>query len=128
MREPRWLTARETVRIHDLALRAHGGLPGIRDPHLVSASVSRARFKYVYEHADLAACAAAYAFAFARNHPFNDGNKRTAFGSMATFLLLNGHPLEADADECVRVVLATATRRLAEVDLASWVRDHLRTP
>ena len=91
-----------------------------------SASISRARFKHTYEDADLSACAAAYAVAFLRNHPFNDGNKRTAFGAMAAFLELNGWELEADTADCVGVILGVATRRLTEEGLEAWVRSHAR--
>jgi death-on-curing protein len=114
------------IRIHEEALRAHGGLPGIRDRNLVSASAVRALFKYMYEDEDLAACAAAYGFAFARNHPFHDGNKRTAFGVLTAFLVANGHVIEADTEECIRVILDVAAGRLGEDGLASWVRRRMR--
>ena len=99
MQEPRWLSELEATYIHDEAVRIHGGLPGTRDVHLVSASVARPRFKFHYEGANLLTCGAAYAFAFAGNHPFHDGNKRTAFGTLVVFLLLNGWELDADSDE-----------------------------
>ncbi len=81
--------------------------------------------RWVYEPAaDLATLAAAIGHGVARNHPFLDGNKRTAFQLMYVFLGLNGLRIEAREPEIVRVMLALASDALPENDLAAWLRAH----
>ena len=76
--------------IHLDQRREHGGLSGVRDDDALEAALARARQQWTYEPtSDLASLAAAYAFGLARAHPFSDGNKRTAFITMMTFLGLN---------------------------------------
>lgn len=107
-------------------LREHGGLPGLRDENALESALARPRQKWTYDaETDLASLAAAYAFGLAMAHPFNDGNKRTAFLTMAVFLGLNGKGLEATETEVVQVMTALAAGSLKEPQLAAWVRDHL---
>jgi len=74
---------------------------------------------------DLASLGAAYAFGFARNHPYNDGNKRIALLAMLTFASIDGHDVEADDDDVLTTMLALASGRISEADLAAWLRSHL---
>lgn len=107
-------------------LREHGGLPGVRDEHALEAALARARQKWSYESkSDLAALAAAYAFGLSRAHPFNDGNKRTAFLTAVIFLGLNKRDLDATEAEVVQVMIALAAGSLSEPDLATWIRERL---
>ena len=107
-------------------LREHGGRPGLRDENGLEAALGRARQKWTYDHGrDLATLAAAYAFGVATAHPFNDGNKRSAFVAMAIFLGLNGKELNATEAEVVQVMVALAAGSLKEAQLATWVREHL---
>ena len=78
-----------------------------------------------YEEPDAAALAASYAYGIARNHPFVDGNKRTALVVSETFLMLNGYELEASDADLVLTFLALAAGDLSEADLAQWFRDHI---
>ena len=73
----------------------------------------------------MATLAAAYGWGLANNHPYRDGNKRIAFLTMAIFVELNGHELEAPEEEVVQVMLAVADRRCTEGEFAEWIRAHL---
>ena len=101
-------------------------MAGIRDEGLLSSALARPHNLEAYgDHPDAAALAAAYAFGIARNHPFLDGNKRTAFVVMELFLNLNGWMLEADDAACISTMLALASGDLSENMLAKWLRGHI---
>jgi death-on-curing protein len=107
-------------------LREHGGLPGIRDENALEAALARPQQKAHDEpDSDLATLAAAYAFGFAKAHPFNDGNKRTAFLTSVIFLGLNGKDLDATETEVVQVMTALAAGTLTEAAVAKWIRERL---
>ena len=126
MREPRWVPRLVVDATHLDQLREHGGLPGIRDENAREAALARARQKWTYDGTvDLATLAAAYAFGIAKAHPFNDGNKRTAFLAMVIFLGLNGKDLDATETEVVQAMVALAAGSLKEPQLAEWVRGRL---
>lgn len=101
-----WLSEEVILAMHEEQLAEHGGLPGIRDTYLLSASLARPLNLYVYGEPTptIFELAAAYAFTFAKNHVFIDGNKRLAFLSMATFLILNGYSLIVPEDEVVLMI------------------------
>ena len=111
---------------HAEQLAEHGGGEGIRDAGLLDSAMARPRNLAEYADPDAAALAAAYAFGIARNHPFVDGNKRTAAVVSETFLLLNGHGLDATDAELVVAFLALAACELSEDELADWFRSRLR--
>lgn len=126
MATPRWVPRLVLEAVHLDQLREHGGLPGIRDENALEAALARAQQKHHYDPAsDLATLAAAYAYGLATAHPFNDGNKRTAFLAAMIFLGLNGKDLEATEEEVVKVVTALAAGSLTEPALAKWIRDRL---
>jgi death-on-curing protein len=124
-KEPGWLNAEIVGAIHDDQLLQHGGMPGVRDAGLLESALGRPRFRWSYRKArDLNDCAAAYGFGIARNHPFNDGNKRTAFQAMYTFLAINGIELNAPEVEAVSTTLGVADGSIAEGELAGWLRAN----
>lgn len=123
--EPVWLDAAEALAIHDRQLAEHGGGGGVRDHGMLESALGRPRNRWAYGEDDPAALAAAYAFGVARNHPFIDGNKRTAWVLARLFLALNGHSLSFDADDAIRTVLALAAGKLPEEDLVDWFRQHI---
>lgn len=126
MATPRWVPRLVLDSVHLDQLREHGGLPGIRDENALEAALARPQQKHHYESdSDLATLAAAYAFGLARAHPFNDGNKRTAFLAAMIFLGLNGKDLDATEEEVVQMVTALAAGSLSEVSLAEWLRPRL---
>ncbi len=106
-------------------LAEHGGGQGVRDMALLQSAMARPVNLANYGEPDASALAAAYAFGVARNHPFVDGNKRTAAVVSETFLLLNGHQLFATDAELVVAFVALAAGELTEDEMADWFRLHL---
>jgi death-on-curing protein len=94
-----WIATEVLYAVHEEQLAEHGGLAGLRDANALESEVARAEQLAHYGAPDAADLAAAYGFGIARNHPFSDGNKRTAFVAVELFLALNGFELMAsDAD------------------------------
>jgi death-on-curing protein len=125
MTEPRWIPESAVLAIHDQQIATHGGLNGTRDRGVIQSALARPAHIWHYESQDIAVLAAAYAYGLSKNHGFNDGNKRVAFVVAKTFLILNGHDLDADDAEIVRVMLAVADGTMAEAALAEWIRGLL---
>lgn len=123
--EPAWLDLADTLAIHDRQLAEHGGGSGVRDQAMLESALARPVNRWFYGEDDPVALAAAYAFGVARNHPFVDGNKRTAWVLARLFLALNGHALRFDQADAINTVLALAAGNLAEEDLAAWFRAGL---
>ena len=121
-----WVADSVVLAIHEAQLAEHGGISGIRDDGLLASALARPHNPEAYGNdVDVASLAAAYAFGIARNHPFLDGNKRTAFVVMELFLNLNGWILEADDTDCISTMLAVASGDLGEKSLTNWLRKHL---
>jgi death-on-curing protein len=124
-KEPLWPDRVAIDAIHIEQVREHGGLAGLRNENALESALARPQQKWHYRAgADLAAIAAAYGFGLARNHPYQDGNKRIAFLALATFLGLNGYELQATDSEVVTTIVALAAGRVSEDELAEWVRTH----
>lgn len=121
-----WLSAEALLVAHDEQLAEHGGAAGLRDIGLFESALARPQNLAAYGDPDIAALAAAYAFGLARNHPFVDGNKRTALIALETFLVLNGAELVANDVQCVQAILALAAGELDESQLADWIRQNSR--
>lgn len=117
-----WVTPDVALAVHAEQIAEHGGGEGVRDAGLVESALARPQNLVAYGEPDAAALAAAYAFGIARNHPFVDGNKRTAAVISETFLVLNGYALTASDAELVVAFLALAAGELNEVELAAWFR------
>ena len=105
-------------------LELHGGLSGIRDIGMLHSALARPVNVFHYEQGDIPRLAAAYAFGIARNHPFVDGNKRTAFLAMYAFLKDNGVLLTASQEDAVLTFLALAAGDRTEDQLADWIRSN----
>lgn len=121
-----WLEASVVGAIHEAQLTEHGGPVGIRDAGLLTSALARPINLAAYDaQADAAALAAAYAFGIVRNHPFIDGNKRTAFVCSELFLVLNGLCLTASDSDCVGAMLALAAGDIGETEFAAWLRLHI---
>lgn len=122
----RWVPRLVVDSAHLDQLREHGGLPGIRDENALEAALARPQQKAHSEpDSHLATLAAAYAFGLAKAHPFNDGNKRTAFLTSVIFLGLNGKNLDATETDVVQVMTALAAGSLTEAAMARWIRERL---
>lgn len=120
----KWLPKGAVLAMHARQLAEHGGGTGIRDEGLLESALQRPQNKLEYEQPDIADLAAAYAYGIARNHPFVDGNKRTALVAARTFLLLNGFQITAPKEDRVRTFLALASGNLSEAELAAWFRNY----
>lgn len=121
-KDPRWLTKVIVVALHDESIARFGGLPGVRDEGLLESALERPRNLNVYQ-SDVAVprFAASYGFGLARNHPFVDGNKRTALLSIAVFCALNGLSFEPEQADEVRTLTSLAAGEVSEEALADWV-------
>jgi death-on-curing protein len=124
MDEPLWVDEATVLEFHYDQLAEFGGLDGIRDAGLLTSALNRPRFVWAYTSPkpDLARLAASYAYGIAKNHPFFDGNKRTALILCHTFLRLNGHALVASQTEQVHVILKLAAGDMDESSLEAWLR------
>jgi len=120
-----WIAVDVAVAAHAEQLAEHGGGEGVRDMRLLESAMARPQNLASYGEPDAAELAAAYAFGIAPNHPFVDGNKRTAAVVSETFLILNGRSLAASDAELVVAFLALAAGELSEEEMADWFRDHL---
>jgi death on curing protein len=122
-----WLLEETVIAIHHRQISEHGGSEGLRDEGLLASALARPQnvLAYAQPPPDLAALAATYAYGIARNHPFVDGNKRTALVAARTFLLLNGVNLEANQDEKYLTFLQLAQGTFTEEQLADWIRKRI---
>jgi death-on-curing protein len=127
--EPIWIRDGIVLAIHRRQLVEHGGRAGTRDARLLASALARPKnlFAYADRPPDLAALAAAYAFGIAKNHPFVDGNKRTAYVLCRTFLIANGQDLDVSQEEKYVTFFRLAAGRISEEELAGWIRTHLRS-
>ena len=121
-----WVTTDVALAAHAEQLAEHGGGQGVRDERLLDSAMARAKNLAAYGEPDVAELAATYAFGIARNHPFVDGNKRTAAVVSETFLMLNGFELVATDAELVVAVVDLAAGELSEEELAAWFREFVR--
>lgn len=120
-----WVSADVAIAAHAEQIAEHGGGEGVRDARLLESVMARPQNPAGYGEPDVAELAASYAYGIARNHPFVDGNKRTAAVVSETFLMLNGHMLTASDAELVVAFLALAAGDLSEEETAAWFRDHM---
>ena len=120
--EPSWLTRAFLDAVHADQLKTHGGLPGVRDENALESALARLQNRWSYHpETSLYELAAAYGYALATSHPFSDGNKRTAFIAMYTFLGLNDLEISAGQVEVVDLILRLAAGELQEAELANWL-------
>jgi death-on-curing protein len=127
-REPAWLTLDAVLAIHEQLVAEHGGDAGVRNLGLLDSALVAPRHQYTYGERDIFVLAAAYAYGITRNHPFIDGNKRTAFLAAYTFLGINGWELNAPEDEVVRAVVGLSDRSMSAEAFAEWLREASRKP
>lgn len=128
MNEPEWLTIWIVLDVHAEQLALFGGADGLRDRGLLESALARPENKYAYGETNLARLAAAYAFGIARNHPFLDGNKRSAFAAIIVFLGLNGIDFDVPTPVATALMLGVAAGEVSEEALGRWIEDSLHTP
>jgi death-on-curing protein len=120
--EPIWIIPEAVLAIHKRQIAEHGGGSGLRDPGLLESAIAKPKniFSYDKEKANIPGLAAAYAYGISRNHPFVDGNKRTALVISLLFLKLNHWELTCSADDLYKTFMALADGSLSETDLSTW--------
>jgi death on curing protein len=121
-----WVDSDVVLAIHEEQLAEHGGADGVRDMGLLESALARSQNLLAYGTPDPADLAAAYAGGIARNHPFIDGNKRTAWVVAETFVELNGAEIAADDAGAYEAMLALAEGRIDESAFAAWMRPQLK--
>ena len=122
----RWVPREVLIAVQEEQLAEHGGAAGLRDEGLFDSALARPRQLANYGEPDIADLAAAYAHGLVRNHPFIDGNKRTAFVAAQLFLRMNGQRINAPHVDCVMTTLALAASDIDETAFAAWLRRHLQ--
>lgn len=120
----KWLETQTVLAIHDYQIAEHGGAHGVRDMGLLESAMGRPMQLAVYLEHDVFDLAAAYAWGIARNHPFLDGNKRTAYVSCLTFLRLHGITVMADGMERVLLFERLGKGDIAQEHLSTWLRSR----
>jgi death on curing protein len=121
-----WLSRQTILAIHDEQLAEHGGAVGVRDEGLLESALARPLNRASYGDPDMAELAALYAIAIARNHPFVDGNKRTAYVTLESFLELNGCEFPVSDRDAVIATLALASSAMSDDEFTAWVRGNTR--
>lgn len=126
-REFEWIRIEAVHAMHNRQIAEHGGSGGTRDEGLLQSALARPEnlFAYGGDDVDVSALAASYAFGIAKNHPFLDGNKRTALVVSVTFLNLNGYDIDATPAETYAAFLGLAEGTVSEDELAEWFRKRL---
>jgi death on curing protein len=123
--EPVWLDSRIAYAVHDRQLAEHGGGVGLRDQGALESALARPVNQWSYGEDERVKLAAAYAFGIARNHPFVDGNKRTAWIMARLFLMANAVEIAFDKIDATNTVIALAAGELSEDELADWFRQRV---
>jgi len=132
-KEPIWVRDETALAIHGRQIAEHGGSEGVRDRGLLESARARPKNLFAYSSPkastviSLPQLAASYAHGIAKNHPFVDGNKRTAFVVCELFLRLNDHSISATAEEKYLAFLSLAEGTLSEEKFAAWIQEHLRS-
>jgi death-on-curing protein len=126
MSEPIWINKSTVIITHNFLIDRHGGSHGIRDEALLDSALAKPINLYAYEQGDIYDMAASYSYGIAKNHPFIDGNKRTAFMTAYTFLGLNGLLLEVTDGEAVVMTVALANGEMPVEGYTQWLRDNCK--
>lgn len=123
--EPRWISKKALLLLHEENLSEFGGARGLRDEGLLESALARPRNTYVYnDAATRSELAASYCYGIAKNHAFVDGNKRAAFLCVGLFLAINGHSLTASQVEAIETILGVAAGTVSEPALAHWIAQN----
>ncbi|MEZ4618775.1 MAG: type II toxin-antitoxin system death-on-curing family toxin [Caldilineaceae bacterium] len=124
---PKWLGQVQVLYLHAAAIQRHGGSDGIREIGLLESALARPQNYFAYGERDLCLLAAAYAEGIARNHPFIDGNKRTAYAAAGLFLFANGYLLNIPSVSAqIRLFENLSMGQVSREELAQFYRDNTR--
>jgi death-on-curing protein len=123
MKEPVWISKQEIIAFHSKQIQEHGGLPGVRDDGLLESAIARPQQVFAYSDVNIFELAASYAHGIIKNHPFLDGNKRTAIITAGIFLIVNGWMLEVSEEELYLQTIALAESALSEKSFSRWLKE-----
>jgi death on curing protein len=126
MKEPKWLLEEVIRALHVMLIIEHGGESGVSSVDLLAAALARPKQKFSYDPVSIFDLAAAYSFGIAKNHPFVDGNKRTAFTAGVLFLEINGYVFAAEEGDAAVVFENLAAGRISETELAAWFERNAK--
>ena len=118
-----WISTELALAIHQRQLAEHGGLSGVRDKGLLDSALARPQILHTFGENDSSVLAAAYAFGIARNPPFNDGNKRTAYVVSRLFLKLHDNDMPGTPENRVRLFEQLAAGNITEPELIAWLKN-----
>lgn len=127
MTEIIWLDAEIIMNIHDRQIGEHGGLEGVRDENLLIYAIMRPQNLQAYGNPTIFEMAASLTFGMAKNYPFNDANKRTAYISCRVFLRLNKYDLVATDEDKLNIMLKLSSDKITEQNFAKWLEDNCET-
>lgn len=120
-----WIDPAVLDAVHGEQLAEHGGMAGLRDVNGLASALARPENLAAHGQPDVADLAASYGYGLARNHPFINGNKRTAFVAVELFLALNGRELLAPDADGVMAMLSVAAGEMEEAAFSAWIRAHI---
>lgn len=128
MQTPEFLEISDVLDIYNFLVNKFGGTLGVRDEGLLESAVSQPKATFFGEllHPTIHQQAAAYLYHIAKNHPFLDGNKRTAYGAMEAFLRLNGYNLDLSDDEVYDMVMQVAQGEMTKEELSIFLEEHIQ--
>jgi death on curing protein len=121
--QPVWVEKTVAIAIHQRQIAEHGGSDGIRDDGLLESALFRPLNQFAYSQPSIFDLAAAYGYGITQNHPFIDGNKRTGYIVMRTFLRLNGYDINASITEKYLTWIKLADNQISEAELANWIEE-----
>jgi death on curing protein len=121
--QPVWVEKTVAIAIHQRQIAEHGGSDGIRDDGLLESALFRPLNQFAYSQPSIFDLAAAYGYGITQNHPFIDGNKRTSYIVMRTFLRLNGYDINASITEKYLTWIKLADNQISEAELANWIEE-----
>lgn len=128
MQTPRFLSISQVLDIHQDEINSFGGTSGVRDEGLLDSALAQPQATFGGEllHPTIGEQAAAYLYHLAMNHPFIDGNKRTAFAVMDTFITLNGYSLNLSEEQAYNLVIQVVQRQISKEELSAFLELHLQ--
>lgn len=128
MQIPEFLEVADILDIHQILIEQFGGMFGIRDEGLLESALSQPKATFFGEllHPTIQEQAATYLYHITKNHPFLDGNKRTAYGAMEAFLRLNGYSLDLSNEEAYNLVMQVAQSEITKEELSGRLELYIR--
>lgn len=125
----KYLTVKDVLLLHNMAIDASGGSHGLRDLGLLESAIARPQSSFGGKdlYPTIFLKAGALIHSLLRNHAFVDGNKRSSMFSAMTFLELNGYKFEAGQKEVVNYALKIENDKLSVEEIAKWLKEHTRS-